>query len=494
MRNRKIGLTLLALSIAALIILSTSSAPAYGYWEEQSVWGAWVSPDWFFPGTHQYNEFEVRQIVRKNLHEIAQQGINNIFVETFLRGYSIAAIPDKLNGTLHVPIDGPVPAGQLPLYHHLNWPFRVELGSPVDTLQIFIEEGAQLGINVHAWVHVFYWKMDNLGIVLPWHTGMTLWNDLLVEYLNGQKKLLESKSPPPAKTIALLRECSELFGRTYDDFEFQKILAKYRVKNNGKLLGSLITHILENGGTEPDFILLGTADEPFPSAKNRSLGAIYLNPAHPKVQEKLISAITAIARSHRGLAGVHLDHIRYAIDYQGMPAELQKREWDTIYFNQYNEDSMKLYRQYEAIVSTRRRVMTDFVNKISEKMDPRLALSSAVLPANPPVPGEQVYFYTKTDFAGQDWYQWKVDFVVPMMYGYIPWRVRSMLKKWHSDLAMLHGDKYTLRIFPGVSHLQKAKLGLLDLDTWVFFDLTLARDVRFERKLSDDVVVPREDH
>jgi uncharacterized lipoprotein YddW (UPF0748 family) len=493
MGRLKTSIPVVVLSLFVFMVLCLHGA-AYGFWENQSVWGAWVSPDWFFPGTHQYNEFEVRQIVRKNLQEMSGQGINHIFVETFLRGYSIAAIPDKLNGTLRVPLEGPVASGQVPLYRHLNWPFRVELGSPIDTLQIFIEEGAQLGINVHAWIHVFYWKMDNLGIVLPWHTGMTMWNELFVDYLTSQKKLLESKSPPPASAIALLKESSDLFSRTYDDFEFNRLLSKYHVKSNGKLMGSLITFIVENGGNPPDFILLGTPDDLFPSARNRSLGAIYIDPAHPKVQEKLISTITAIARSHRGLAGVHLDHIRYAIDYQGMPAELQKREWDTIYFNQYNEDSMKLFRQYETIVGRRRVVITDLVNKIADKIDPRLALSGAVLPANPPMPGEQVYFYTKTDFAGQDWYRWKVDFVVPMMYGYIPWRVRSMMKKWNSDLALLYGDKVPLRIFPGVSHIQKAKLGLLDLDTWVFFDLTLARDVRFERKLSEDAVIPKEDN
>ncbi|MDQ7824754.1 MAG: family 10 glycosylhydrolase [Candidatus Eremiobacteraeota bacterium] len=477
---------------AALIAVMALSPPSLAYWEDGPVYGAWISPDWFFPGTHRYHEYEIRAIVKEQLGAIARQGINTIFVETFLRGYSIAAIPDSTSGTLNAPSLGPLPPGQVPLYSHLNWPFRIENGTPIDTLQIFIDEAAPLGIKVHAWVHNFYWKMDNSDIVLPWHTGMTAWNGLLVEYLKSQKKLLESKPSTPRATVALLGECCELFSKTYDDFLFIELLKKYHVTDGGKPLGSLIRHIISLGGATPDFLLLGTPDDPFPSPKNRQLSAIYLNPEHPRVQEIIISTVEKIAKSHRNLAGIHLDHIRYAVDYQGFPVELQKREWDTIYFNQYNDDSMKLCDQYEAIVDKRRNVLTAFVNRIADKLSSDIAVSAAVLPANPPTPGEKVYFFTKNDFAGQDWYRWKADFVVPMMYGYIPWRIRSMVGKWYNDLTAIYGTKVPVRIFPGVSHLQKAKLGLLDLDTWVFFDLTLARDIRFERKVSEDFTIPKE--
>ncbi len=482
---------IVALLLIIVMLFFTVPSPVGAVWEEQAVWGAWISPDWFFPGTRKYNEFDVRQTAHKLIEELAAQGINHIFLETFLRGYTIAAIPDKTNGLLHIPTEGPVPAGQLPLYRHLNWSIRVENGKPIDTLQIFIDEAAERNIKVHAWIHAFYWKMDNRDIVLPWHTGMTVWNGMLVEYLNGQRRFFQKRGNVSSKTLDLLKECSEMFSRTYDDYELERILAKYKVNNDGKQLGSLITHIMNLGGSPPDFLLIGTQEEPFPSGKNHHLGAIYLNPGNEKVHEVLLGAIDSIVRSHPGLAGIHLDHVRYAVDYQGFPPELQKHEWDTVYFNQYNNDSMKIFYQYEEIIRKRRAVISDFVKDATSHLGSRIAVSAAVLPADPPMPGDTVYFYSKNSFAGQDWYRWNVDFVVPLMYGYIPWRIRQTVKKWTYDLTQIYGEEVSLRIFPGVSHIQKAKLGLLDRDTWVFFDLTLARDLRFERKVSEDMLLPK---
>lgn len=483
----------LSLLIILVCISRGGDSSLNAYWVDEPVWGAWVSPDWFFPGTQKYNEFDVRQTARRILQEMAQQGINNIFLETYLRGYSIAGVPNKSSGSYQPISEGVLPQGQLPVYRHLNWPYRIENGIPVDSLQIFIQEATPLGIKVHAWVHAFYWKMDNREIILPWHRGTTVWNGLLIEYLTGERKHFISQKNTPQKMISLFDDCIKLFSRTYDDFEFEKILDRYGVPHdNGKLLGSLIKYIVSQGGGKPDFVLMGTNNDPFPAAKNRRLGPIFLNPENPRVQETLFHVILSIARSHRGLAGIHLDHIRYAVDYQGFPEELQKPEWETLYFNPYNDDSMKLYRRYDEIITHRREVITSFVNRIADNLGKEMAVSAAVLPSNPPVPNKKVYFFSKCDFAAQDWYQWKVDFVVPMMYNYIPWRIRQKIAKWDRDLFQIYGNSVRVRIFPGVSHFQKAKLGLLDCDTWVFFDLTLARDLKFERKASDDFVVPPE--
>lgn len=469
------------------------SQPLYAYWSDEPVWGAWISPDWFFPGTRNYDEFDVRQTARKLMQDMHQQGINNIFLETYLRGYTIAAIPDKATGAIQPVIEGPLPPGQVPIYKHLNWHFRKENGSPVDTLQIFIEEGAPLGIKVHAWMHMLYWRMDNREIILPWHRGVTVWNGMVVDYLNSEKKRFEGQGTQSRKTISLLSDCSSLFSRTYDDYELERILDKYGVSHeNGKLLGSLITYITSQGGSPPGFLLLGSPDDPFPSSKKHMLGPIYLNPENAEVQETLLNMVESITRSHKGLAGVHLDHIRFSTDYQGLPLELQQPEWDTVYFNQYNDDSMATFAKYEKIVNARRQCITGLVNKVVERVGSNVAVSCAVLPADPPMPDEKHYFYHKSDFAAQDWYRWNVDFVVPMMYNFIPWRIRQKVIKWDNDMSRIYGDNLHVRIFPGVSHLQKAQLGLLDCDTWVFFDLTLARDLKFEKKASDDFTVPKE--
>ena len=102
----------LSLGVMLAFLSAGGDASLNAYWVDEPVWGAWVSPDWFFPGTRRYSEFDIRQTARKTLQAMAEQGINNIFLETYLRGYSIAAVPDKLQGTFQASSEGPLPAGR----------------------------------------------------------------------------------------------------------------------------------------------------------------------------------------------------------------------------------------------------------------------------------------------------------------------------------------------------------------------------------------------
>jgi len=79
-----------------------------------------------------------------------------------------------------------------------------------------------------------------------------------------------------------------------------------------------------------------------------------------------------------------------------------------------------------------------------------------------------------------------VDFVVPMLYEFPPHVIRDVLRGFRADLERLHG-RQTIEVYPGVSHLQMARSGILDVDTWVFFDLTLARDVKYEKTPVEDL-------
>lgn len=43
----------------------------------------------------------------------------------------------------------------MPVYPHLRWNYRYDGAGAPDTLQIFIDEAQEQGIEVHAWTHMF---------------------------------------------------------------------------------------------------------------------------------------------------------------------------------------------------------------------------------------------------------------------------------------------------------------------------------------------------
>ena len=132
--------------------------------------GVWLSPDWFFPGTRKYSEAEVRSVARDTLEALAERGITDVFLETFLRGYAIA--PGIKREAYKAKIVPYVPrTSGIPVYPHLTWNYKIEADTVVDPLTIFIEEGELANVRIHAWVHAFYWRMDNSDVMLRWHNG-----------------------------------------------------------------------------------------------------------------------------------------------------------------------------------------------------------------------------------------------------------------------------------------------------------------------------------
>ena len=73
-----------------------------------------------------------------------------------------------------------------------------------------------------------------------------------------------------------------------------------------------------------------------------------------------------------------------------------------------------------------------------------------------------------------------------MMYDFNPYIIRSVLREFAEDQERLHGRR-TIAVYPGISHLQLARSGALAASDWVFFDLTLARDLKFERQPVEDL-------
>jgi uncharacterized lipoprotein YddW (UPF0748 family) len=87
-----------------------------------------------------------RAAIRVELERIKRAGLNTVYVETFWDGYTVYPSEILPQRPLSIPY-GTADAS----------------GKGLDTLQIFIEEGAKLGIKTHAWLHVFHQWNTNLG-------------------------------------------------------------------------------------------------------------------------------------------------------------------------------------------------------------------------------------------------------------------------------------------------------------------------------------------
>ncbi len=457
----------------ALLPLHARAAPG-------GVSGVWLAPDWLLPGTRSYTEEEVRRVARQTLESLAGEGVNTVFLETWLRGYSIAPgiRTERYRATVqpfHPGVEG------LPVYRHLDWNYRVLADEVQDPLQIFIDEARPLGIEIHAWCHAFYWKMDNTAVMLPWHSGESLWNDLLASWLRREAARLEASPAADGATPSLLNEAAGLFDRTNDPRKLERILDRHGVAHGGSPLGALVREALRAGAQEPGFLLISSAEDPFPAPRNRLLRPVYLNPEHPEVARRLEGALLNLAAGHPGLAGLHLDHIRYPVDGQGLPEELGVRSGTYRFFNPADPIEMERYQRCGEILERRRAALTALVNRIREGLNRRMALSAAVLPLYYRERDNGRRRLSGYDFACQDWYEWKVDFVVPMMYEFNPYVIRTLLTSFAEDQQRRFG-RQPIAVYPGISHLQLARSGALAVSDWVFFDLTLARDVKFEKQ------------
>ena len=72
------------------------------------------------------------------------------------------------------------------------------------------------------------------------------------------------------------------------------------------------------------------------------------------------------------------------------------------------------------------------------------------------------------------------------MYEYPPYLMRQLIKEFSAGQYALKG-KADIDIYPGVSHLQYAGAHMLDCDNWVFFDLKLAKDIKFEKSQTETI-------
>lgn len=488
---RPLFLALLLLGLIACPVLA-QSPPA----------GAWLSPDWLFPGDRRYSEQEVRRIARRTLQQLAQDGVDTVFFETFLRGYAVCPTISTS------PPDGPkpVPYGatpeSFPVYPHLQWPYRTEFGVVTDPLQIFIEEGQMVGIEVHAWVHMFYWRMDNSDVMLDWHNGPTIWGELMESYLRRQAErlaLLHGRSVRPGYEAAerqleagriqpeALLQAADLFARGCDTTELSRLLRSQGLRPGLRPIGALVAAILEAGGERPEFLLMASDEDPFPAPRDKVLRAIYVNPEHPEVRQRLQEVITNIALTHPGLAGVHLDHIRYPVDGQGLRRDLGIADARYQTYSASDPEEMARYTALNQALQQRREALRTVVSEIRDSLPRRLTLSAAVLPLYYRDRDNGRFRTSGYDYSSQAWMEWPVDFVVPMLYEYHPYLIRTLVKDYQAQATSANPAR-PIRVYPGISRGDYPRNGSVDPNQgWVFFDLTRSRDVNVPSRETEDL-------
>jgi uncharacterized lipoprotein YddW (UPF0748 family) len=467
----------------------------------QQLSGAWVSPDWFLPGDRSYTEQDVRKAARQTLSQLASEGVDTVFLETFLRGYSICP-------TIETTPTGPrvLAYGQsqssFPVYPHLDWKYRTQYDTVLDPLQIFIEEAQLDGIEVHAWIHMFYWRMDNNDIMLPWHNGPTIWGELMESYLRRQSQrlgLLEGRSVRPGYEQLedsrrgtgirpeTIEKAADLFARGCDTDELSKILHAAGLRPNGHPMGTLVAEIIKAGGERPDFLLMGSDQDPFPAPRGKILRPIYVDPEHPLVRQRLREVVKNIADHHPGLAGIHLDHIRYPVDGQGLGRSTGVFDGSYRTFSAADQVQMAQYQALSKSLADRRELLASIVKEIREEIPRRLELSAAVLPLYYRDRDIGRFRTSGYDYSAQAWMEWPVDFVVPMMYEYHPYLIRTLVKSYQAQATAANPEN-PIAVFPGISHFDYTRNGGVDPSQgWVFFDLTLSRDVNVQARETEDL-------
>jgi uncharacterized lipoprotein YddW (UPF0748 family) len=461
--------------------------------------GAWISPDWFFPGHRSYSEQDVRKIARRTLNNLSADGVDTVFLETFLRGYSICPAIEK--DPLRTVSYGETESS-FPVYPHLNWKYRTEFDTVLDPLQIFIEEAQLVGIEVHAWVHMFYWRMDNNDIMLPWHNGPTVWGELMETYLRRQAQrlaLLSGRSVRPgyegledarrggdirSETLIL---AADLFAQNCDTDELSTLLRSAGFKPGGRPMGTLIAEIIKAGGERPDFLLMGSDTDPFPAPRGKVLRPIYVDPEHPVVRQRLREIVKNIADNHPGLTGIHLDHIRYPVDGQGLARETGVFDGSYRAFSASDQTQMSQYTALNRALAARREALQTIVSEIRQELPRRFELSAAVLPLYYRDRDNGKFRTSGYDYSSQAWIDWPVDFVVPMLYEYHPYVIRTLVKDYQAQ-ANAANPQRPITVYPGISRFAYTRDGSVDdSQGWVFFDLTLSRDVNVQARETEDL-------
>ena len=426
--------------------------------------GVWLSPEWILGGSPALNESEVRARVRSTVETLGKRGVNAILLETLIRGTSVA-------------VDGATP-----IFDYLQWNFARRGACIIDLLQIFIDEARVAGVAVHAWVHLFYWRMDNDDVYLPWQRARSLWDPLLIAWLEEQGSALRRTGKHVALAVAMHELSASLRRVGVDPPSQVATLASAGVPSGGHLVGRLVREALSCGCVPPDFLLMHSPSDPFPPAPRRALCPVYLDPGNVGVCNLIVDAIIGLARAHPDLAGIHLDQIRYPLDGQGLPYDLDVHDREPLYLNRTIPVMAVRRELLLREVDRRKQILSRVVADIHDRLPRHMMLSAAVLPLYYIERSDGVDRVNGYDYSAQDWLSWPLRFVVPMMYGFDPWKIRVLLRRYEEMARATVRKRVPPVVVPGVNRLRMTLDGRLGSNNWVFFDSGPGLDTRYEQE------------
>lgn len=133
------------LIFTVLVFVCTVSASA-------RVKGVWIRPFIKADVSERKDPVKGREYIRRDLERVKAAGLNTVYLEVFWDSYSLYPSRYVPQRPLDLPygVAGKDAAGQTE-----TW----------DPLAAYVDEGAKLGISVHAWLHVFHQWSTHLGPV-----------------------------------------------------------------------------------------------------------------------------------------------------------------------------------------------------------------------------------------------------------------------------------------------------------------------------------------
>ena len=428
----------LALS-SLFLAVPAESAP------QKPVKAFWLSPDWIVesgvPSPRVLAGPQVREATVLVLDRLKGLGVNAVLMESWLRGYSLS------------------PVGKLPVYP------LTRLSDGGDMMAILLEEAGKRDIAVHAWVHCLFWRTDNPQLTRPHHEGRTIWDDLTAAWLREGA----------ARTTGNVREAALALAQALTEGKeglTAEILRQSKIPANEGFLQAFVPAFRAAGVPPPEWLVQTPEGDIHPSSAKDKWMTLYLNPTSPVVIERVTGAIKQISDAYPGLAGIHLDHIRYPRGMTNVPRDMVASL--KIGHEFAGGTSGAPYKRWKTLLRERESAVTSFVKGIRAAIRPEHVLSSAVHPLYYFERDEWPGKLSADDFVSQDWHSWDIDMAMPMIYDSDAARVGRVLKRLRFGLSEREGGAKPTIVVPGVNLFRLMK----ELPAWVYFDFDGLRQIK----------------
>ncbi|MBI4871813.1 MAG: hypothetical protein HY814_09620 [Candidatus Riflebacteria bacterium] len=380
--------------------------------------GCWLVPESIFDDDRTYSLRERRQRISGALDRMKGRGIDSVFVESFVRGHATSRATAASN-----PV--PVPARYLPAV-------RTE----PDLLDLFIEEGRTRGMRIHAWIHVCYLRSDSITRSREDDDTPTLFQDLMATEFRAVRERTAAGSRARTAVDAVLESLER-------GFEMRALSDRLREAGFGLThtpMETVIELLAQSGIPGPALFVYGPRGQLHSELDSAPNGSIYVDSAHAQVRARLLDMMQSLVEEHPGLAGLHLDHVRYP-------------EGDFGYDAQASDGQV---RWVAPEPGARERAISSLVADCRSRLAGKAELSAAVVPGYylgwPGSGGTQ-------RGAAQDWFSWGLDFYVPMLYAISGDKLANAMASYRRGL---HGSA---PVYPGIGSLGSGRGG-----SWILFD------------------------